>query len=216
VGILALLQAKPPGQMAAEQGAAMANRTWRTVSGAVLAAAVALISYAAQAIVYPIKYDPPTGPGTVQVRNEACLSDSDIRCLLDLLTTDVLDSVSDEWLLPSPFVDVADPEGSIVVDLESHRLVAFDSLPITLTLVSSGDFAVTESLASSGPVDGDCTTATLLLFSNNTTSLVSCSVDDRGVYNLGAALAAPEPASLALMLGGAGAAWLARRRKLRV
>ncbi len=180
----------------------MANRTWRTVRGAVLAAAVGVISTVAQAIIYPVHYDPPTGPGAVRVNNDICLSDSDIRCLLDLLTTDVVDSIGDEWLLPSPFLDVADPEGAIVVDFETHRLIAFDSRPVTLTLVSS---------------DGQCgTTATLRLFSDNTTSLVSCSVDDRGVYVIDAALPAPEPASLALVLGGAGAAWLARRRKRRV
>jgi hypothetical protein len=193
----------------------MANRTWRTVRGAVLAVVVALIGNVAQAIIYPIRYDPPTGPGTVQVRNEACLSDDDIRCVLDLLTTDLEDSNGDEWSLLSPFLDVADPEGSIIVDFESHRLVAFDSRPVELTFVGGGDeFVETISFASLSVDADNCSTSTLRLFSDGTTSLDGCSVADRGVYAIGPALA-PEPASLALVLGGAGAAWLARRRKPR-
>jgi hypothetical protein len=187
----------------------MANRLWLSVRGAALVAAVAFFSGAAQAIVYPITYDPPTGLGTVQVRDEACLVD-DVRCVLDLLTTDLVDSDGNEWLLPSPALDVADPEGSIIVDFETRQLVAFDSVGITLILVSSPGLEV----ASFGPAEEPCT-ATLRLFSDNSTSLTTCfGLTNTGIYVVGPALA-PEPASLALIVVGVAAAWAARRRRTR-
>jgi len=185
----------------------MAMKAGQAVRCAIVAAAFALGGGAVQAgVIHPIIYDPPNGSGSLQ-EGDDCTAPSSESCTIDLLTTLVTDSFLNTWELPAPLFDIATGfsfEGG---------LVAIQTPFFTVNLVSGdGSGSILTFLAAPVSSEVACPTAQLRLNINNTTDLLNdCNVENHGFYEILPAV--PEPGSMALILGGAGAAWLVRRRK---
>jgi hypothetical protein len=171
----------------------MVTRAGQALRCVLLAAAFALAGGGVQAApIHPIVYDPPTGTGSV---DECFFTEG---CSIVLLTTDVTDSQETRWTLLEP---VFATDATFV----GGQLFAIQTPFFTVDIVGFTDFA--PSLATAAQV---CGTADMRLNLDRTTDLVNqCGLDDHGVYRI----LVPEPGSMALILGGAAAAWLARRRK---
>ena len=189
----------------------MSIRGWRTAIGALLVAGFALVGSPANArVIHDLSYDPPTGTGTLEVVNDACLFDDDVHCIINLLTTELTDSNGDHWILPGPVNDIS-PSGfeQNVDTTETHQLFDFDSIAITMFF----DGSLELDALGFRPANSTCT-ATLTLHLGGTTSFTSdCTgVDDHGIYNLSNPRQVPEPGTLALLGGALGALWLRRRR----
>jgi hypothetical protein len=185
-------------------------RVWLALRCAIVATALAMAGSGVQAApIHPISYDPPTGNGTLD--SHGCTVESD-GCTIDLLTTLITDSFENSWQLPAPLFDISQGEGFG----EGGELESIQTPFFTVNLVSGdGTGASTDSfVAAFVSQQSECSTAQFRLNIDNSTELFNqCGVDNQGTYVIGAPLAAPEPISLSLILGGATAAWLVRRRK---
>lgn len=186
----------------------MAMRAFQALRYALVLAAFALASGAQAAPIHPIIYDPPDGNGTVDANG--CES---VECVITVLTTDVVDTFENTWHLPSPVDGLAAgfEEGGDLSAIEVTMLLDLVSGTGCGDGCGSSEFTAFASLVS---LQGACDTAQFQLFADGTTRLTnSCNVFNEGTYAIGAPLPAPEPGSLALIVGGVAAAWAVRRRK---
>jgi hypothetical protein len=191
----------------------MVKRPVRMFIGAVLVAVLGMFGTGAQARQYGVVFDPFTGTALLDYN---CPE----GCVIDLLNADIVSTVFPGSWVSGPQYDIA----TGIMSSEGGDLIAFDSIPLLLSppltdLIFGSDARLI--FASDSP---PCTTPSLKFtenpsedasgFRGHEAQLVcgdSLTVYDTATYGL---TAVPEPGTLALILGGAGVAWLTRRRKV--
>lgn len=188
-------------------------RVFQALRCALVLAAFALAAGAQAAPIHPIAYDPPTGTGSLNEEAD-CSDPESSTCSIDLLTTLITDSFGNTWQLPAPLINIATNTA-----FGEGGLFAIQTPFFSVDLVEGdgcGDGCGSILLAFAPIVSQQvgCETANFRLNIDNTTDLVnSCNVENHGIYVIGPPQAAPEPASLALIVGGMTAAWAIRRRR---
>jgi hypothetical protein len=176
----------------------------------VLAAVVLSFGGAAQGtVVYDLGYDPTGffGNGQLSIDNACVATDgtftsSSESCPIDLLFDTTHDSGGGNWSSGL----IADIAEGMQFDVANHQLVAFDSIALNLTF---NGLDIITLRTSGGALSVGCEASGQLQFfrGDNVVTFQGCGGLDTGTYRV------PEPASGALILGGLGAAWLARRRR---
>ena len=174
-----------------------------------VAAALGTFGTAAQATFYAGDFDPFTGTFSLNV-SDSCSTDG---CTIELLPGLFIDSTVFTCCWTSP----GQPVIATNETFSGGNLVAFDSGPIPLSF-SNDELSVNRVFGNDAlPCDNPS-----LVFTSTpgfdeqerpgyVAQLVCAGdVSDDAIYHL---TRVPEPGTLALILGGLGAAWLTRRRK---
>lgn len=193
----------------------MGRKTARMFMCAAVAAALGTFGTATQATFYGGNFDPPeilghfTGHFLLNV-SDTCNSDN---CQIDLISLSITDSgtFGPGWI-SSGQLDIGT---NVIVD---GPLIAFDSILIDLFIPSTdGPFLFTTNAIPCTPslrftsfFDQDFLGHPGFIADLECINSNQQNVGDNAVYAL---TQVPEPGTLALILGGVGAAWLTRRRK---
>ncbi len=214
----------------------MTKRSWRVLSCAFIAAALASVSTITQAKIYPIEYDPQfIGPAFVDLPLDAlCLpaypsggtvaagSGGDLNCTLNLVSADVtpFPAGTPHYVDTLGVTNYSDIASFIFID--SGALTQFDSRsPIDLVDSSCpssfGTCGAAELNFQIGGGNADFPGVATLTIGSWCFDCDGGFTPDPNLpvlqsdFVVGPAL--PEPGTLGLLLGGFGAGWLARRRK---
>lgn len=177
---------------------------------AAFAAALGMFGAGAQATQYGVVFDPPTilghftGGALLDVTGD-CGSSEPITCQIDLLSAfiDASSTFGPGW--------TSQGQTNIATDvLFDGHLIAFDSVLIDLFNPEPGSIPCMPSLRFTSTFDPDFLGHQGFIADLECLNADQENVGDNAVYILAQV---PEPGTLALILGGVGAAWLTRRRK---
>jgi hypothetical protein len=189
----------------------VSRKSLRIFMCAAVAAALGMFGTGTQATFYGGDFDPFTGTFSLDVSN-ICNSNG---CTIDLQPNMFVDSTVFGccWTAPGqPGIGLPDT----AIFSEGGDLVAFDSVLIQLSSISTNtDALVTSFVNDLSPCPSPSLMFTNALNGGQGIAQLVCSNDpqtvlDNARYQL---TRVPEPGTLALILGGVGAAWLTRRRK---
>jgi hypothetical protein len=194
----------------------VSRKTLRMFMCAAFAAALGMFGTAAQATFYSGDFDPFTGSFSLNV-SDSCNSDG---CTIDLLSNMFIKSTVFGccWTSPGQLGIGPTSEGT-VFDEGTGDLIAFDSQLIPLSFFSDDRLFANDLPPCDNPslqftstfgtdMNGDSGYLAQLVC---TSAQGTVTVFDDARYSL---TKVPEPGTLALILGGLGAGWLTRRRKV--
>ena len=198
----------------------MSRKPLRTFICASAAAALGTFGTLAQATFYGGDFDPPTITGhftghfIVNDVNDQCLAGSE-SCQINLIS--LMITSSDHF----GFGDFSTGQTNIASGVSFVGGLHFSSVPIPLTVPFSDFEFASAGFGSLAPAVScnPCVMFTPDIGDDNIfhhhgfiADLFNDTVGDNAIY---VAARIPEPGSLGLLVGGIGAAWLARRRKTR-
>jgi hypothetical protein len=193
----------------------VSRKTLRIFMCAAVAAALGMFGTATQATFYGGDFDPFTGTFSLDV-SDSCNSDS---CTIALRPNLFISSTVFNCCWTAP----GQPVGATNETFSEGDLVAFDSDLIPLSRINTNTDALLTAFANAPP---PCDAPSLGFTSQQGFDMneqygyiaqLVCPNDptvwDDARYQLTRLTTVPEPGTLALILGGVGAAWLTRRRK---
>jgi len=189
----------------------------KSARGALVAVVLAFAGAAQGGVVYDLGYDPDGffGNGQLSVDPSCLVADGTQiaptgNCHIDLLFDNTHDSAGGNWSRGF-LANIA-----TLFDVAGGELVSFDSIPIGLTFDSFDSSSFTSvAFTDSNPCEASGVLQFYRVhndFSNDVTFQGCAGTDETHPYTL---TRVPEPEPLALALAAGGAAWLARRRRVR-